>query len=252
MSDQQKTALCCVCGAVRKCRRPRNHRPENYWLSGTVDRDWHRETGDLKCTQCGRVTTHAIIHPEADKMRDHAEMIQRVATGNGHGHFDEAGLIKMREKYRQGLPRNPELNHFWWTSEAKDAWDAGRRSVIGLCGELVTLQRDPRASTSSRTDKRDDSQIEPARVRDQEYEDSETGLSWAEMDCVDCLRVWHLDLLRQRRAVLAESMTKFLADLLAEKSGYPKKIDLRTVNALIEALETAQQIRDVKAKVTEP
>lgn len=35
-------------------------------------------------------------------------------------------------------------------------------------------------------------------------------------------------------------MTQFLADLLADKVGYPKKIDLRTVESLIEAVAAAQ------------
>lgn len=236
------TALCCTCGSVRTCSRPRNHRAENMWLKGPIDLDWHRETGDLKCGECGRITTHALIYPETDTFRDHAEVMQRVATGNSHGHFSEAQLAEVRSKYRQGLPRNPELNHFWWNGEAKDAWDAGRRTVLGLCGEPMTISRDPGGpSASQRTDKRDDRQIEPKRVRDQEYEDTDTGLWWTEMDCVDCLRVWHLELLRQRREVLGTRMAEFLAALLADKSVYPKKIDLTTVNALIEALDTAQQ-----------
>lgn len=247
-------ALCCICGALRECRRPRNHRAENYWLSGPIDRDWHRETGDLKCAECGRITTHALIHPEGDKMRDHAEMLQRVATGNSHTRYSDTGLIDMRAKYRQGFPRNPELNHYRYDSDAQSAWDAGLRTVTALCGEPLTIHRDPSGPASKGANKQrdDDRQIRPKAMRDQEYEDETTGLWWQEADCVDCLRVWHLELLRRRREELTTMMTQFLADLLADKSGYPKKIDLRTVNALIEALETAKQIRDVRAKVTEP
>ncbi|WP_454788505.1 hypothetical protein [Mycolicibacterium lutetiense] len=238
MSDKPKQALCCTCGTVRTCRRSRNYRPENYWLSGPIDLDWHRETGELKCSECGRVTTHALLHPEGDQLRDHAEMMQRVATGNSHGHFKTAELAEVRRKFRQGFPRNPELNHFWWGREAEEAWATGERTVIGLCGEPVTLHRNPTGPSSRVTDS-EDSQVIPKIVRDQEYEDPDTGVSWREMDCVDCLRVWHLELLRQRRQTLSETLTKFLAELLSEeKGGYPKRIDLRTVNALVEAFES--------------
>lgn len=247
MSARMK-ALCCTCGSLRTCSRPRNHRAENMWFKGPIDLDWHRETGDLKCAECGRITTHALIHPDADPLRDHAEMMQRVATGNGHSHFTAIGLAEVRQKFRQSLPRNPYLDHCYYPNEAQAAWDAGNRTVLALCGEPVTMQRDPSGPSSSTGRKRDDRQIQPAEVRDQEYEDAETGLWWTKAPCVDCLRVWHLELLRQRREVLGDKMTKFLAELLADKTGYPKKIDLPTVNALIEALEAAQRPGAVKVK----
>ncbi|WP_460358981.1 hypothetical protein [Mycobacterium sp. ZZG] len=240
-------ALCCVCGNLRTCRRPRNHKAENYWFAGPIDRNWHRETGDLKCSECGRITTHAIIHPEKDSFRDHAEMMQRVATGNSHGHFNAAQLEEVATKYRQGLPRNPYLVHYWYKNVAQEDWDAGRCTTKALCGEKITLHRDPSGPSSGKR-RGDDRQIKPADARDQEYEDSETGLSWIEADCVDCLRVWHLELLRQRREDLVEKMTEFLRDLLADKSGYPKKIDLRTVDLLIEVLESVRQPDPVKTE----
>lgn len=244
MSDTLKNALCCVCGAVRSCRRPRNHKMENYWLAAPVDRNWHRETGDLKCPECGRVTTHAIIHAEKDALRDHAEMMQRVATGNNHGNLNAAQLDAVADKFRQGTPRNPYLRHYWYREVAQEAWDAGRRTVKGLCGEPMPLDRDPRqfhekCSGEQRWD--DDQQFKPMTVRDMEYEDPETGLWWTESDCVDCLRVWHLRLLSQQRKKLGELITLFLADLLADNGGYPKKFDLRTVNGLIDALESARR-----------
>lgn len=249
MSTPFVKALCCTCGSIRECRQARNRRRENYWLAGPIDLDWHRETGDLKCAECGRVTTHALLHPEGDQMRDHAEMMQRVATGNSHGHFNTEQLIEVAAKFRQGFPRNPGLNHFWWISDAQAAWDSGKSTVTGLCGEPITIHRDPssRASTP-RSEKSDDRQIEPSEIRDQEYEDPDTGLWWTELDCVDCLRVWHLVLLRQRREVLADRMTQFLADLLDDKGGFPKKIDLRTVDALIEAFDAVQQRSTVTVK----
>lgn len=249
MSDVPRKALCCTCGAIRTCKRARNHREENYWFRRPVDLDWHRETGDLKCSECGRVTTHALLHPEGDWAANHAEMMQRVATGNTHGNFTDDQLDEVRRKFRQGFPRNPELNHFWWTGYAQAAWDSGRCTVLALCGEPMKVQRDPsKRSSPSRSDRSDDRQIQPERVRDQEYEDPDTGLWWTETDCVDCLRVWHLELLRRRREVLADRLTQFLADLLEDKSGYPKKIDLRTINTLIDVLDTATAPRGATAK----
>ncbi|MCV7230426.1 hypothetical protein [Mycolicibacterium komossense] len=248
MSTSFMKALCCTCGSVRECRRPRNHRAENYWLSKPIDLDWHRETGDLKCEECGRITTHALLLPEGDNWRDHAEMMQRVATGNSHGHFkNQQQFDEVATKFRQGFPRNPELNHFRYGSDAQAAWDAGRPTVKALCGEQIPVDRDPSGPASKGRDERrqDDRQIKPAQVRDQEYEDSETGLWWTELDCVDCLRVWHLELLAQRRDVLSGKLTQFLADLLADQEGgYPKKIGLRVVDALIEAFEAINQRSD--------
>lgn len=247
MSARMK-ALCCICGSLRTCSRPRNHRAENMWLKGPIDLDWHRETGELKCDECGRITTHALIYPDADSFRDHAEMMQRVATGNSHGHFNEAQLAEVRSKYRQGFPRNPYVDHLWWPKEAQEAWDAGRSTVTALCGEQDKLRCDPSTVKSTASDDFDDRQIQPKEVRDQEYEDESTGLWWNHSRCVDCLRVWHLELLRQRREVLATRLTEFLAELLADKSGYPKKIDLTTVNTLIDAFDTAQQHLGVKTQ----
>lgn len=244
MSNHAMEALCCVCGNLRDCRRPRNHRRENYWLAGPIDLDWHRETGDLKCEECGRITTHALIHPDGDIHRDHAEMMQRVATGNSHGHFSAKQLDEVAMKYRLGLPRNPELNHYRYDRDAQAAWDAGLRTVKALCGEQIPIHHDPSGPASKGKNKQrdDDRQIRPREVREQEYEDEATGLWWEERDCVDCLRVWHLELLRQRREELVTRMTQFLGDLLTDKvGGYPKKIDLRTVESLIAALGDAQQ-----------
>jgi len=250
MSDQERTAICCICGSIRTFKRSRNHRQENYWLAGPVDLDWHREVGDLKCAECGRVTTHALLHPEGNWAQDHAEMMQRVATGNSHGHLGADQLAEVRAKFRQGLPRNPGLNHFRYDRAAQAAWDAGERTVKALCGEVVRIHRDPSGpSSSSRRSGADDSrQIKPKQVRDQEYKDPETGLSWTEVDCVDCLRTWHLELLRQRREVLATMLTQFLADLLADADGYPKKINLRAVESVIEAIEATRSGSSVESE----
>ena len=48
-------------------------------------------------------------------------------------------------------------------------------------------------------------------------------------------------------AKLGELMTLFMADLLADNTGYPKKIDLRTVDTLIEAIESARRRNSTKS-----
>ena len=84
------------------------------------------------------------------------------------------------------FPRNPYLHHRRWRSETREAWQAGRREVAALCGAPTPLERDPDTTWSEPPD---DELIAPGEVRDQDYEDPETGLWWVEMDCVDCLRV---------------------------------------------------------------
>lgn len=239
MSDRERQAICCTCGTVRTCKRARNHREENYWLSGPINRDWHRETGELKCSECGRITVHALLHPAGDWAVDHAEMMQRIATGNAHSRFSEAELVEVRSKFRKGLPRNPCLEHLWWQEDAKEAVDAGCSTFLALCGETLPIRmaeggRDHRS--------RDDQQVRPEEVEGGEVEDSTTGHSWAEISCVDCLRVWHQELLRRRRKVLAEKLTVFLADMMKENSESPT-VDLQTVNALINAVDDVQQAR---------
>lgn len=235
-------ALCCVCGELRSCERPRNHREDNYWLRKPVDRNWQRETGDLKCGECGKITRHALILPDGHWAQDHAEMMQRIATGNVHSRLNDSDLAEVRSNYRKGLPLNPNLNHFRYDSDAQEAWDAGRRTVTALCGATMPVERDPSVQKKYKHKKGradDDRQIKPMVWRDQEYEDPDTGLWWDEIDCVDCLRVWHAELLRQRQAVLSKLMTEFLAALLADKGSYPKTIDLVTVDSLIDALTSA-------------
>lgn len=237
-------ALCCICGTLRTCQRPRNYRPENYWLAGPIDRDWHRETGDLKCEECGRITTHALIRPPGDAFRDHAEMMTRVATGTSHTHFTTAEkLTEVRRKYNEGQPHNPFLHHYWWNSDPETT----------LCGRKIASYRDPSPEKPSDDDdshhlvQLSGSHQTKPRFRDHEYED-ETGLSWREMDCVDCLRVWHLELLRQRRKVLSDVLIRFTTDLAEDMSGYPKRFDLAAVNGLIDAIENAYSANVTKVK----
>ncbi|MDN4520716.1 hypothetical protein QYF68_23285 [Mycolicibacterium austroafricanum] len=229
MSDQTKQALCCECGSIRTCRRPRNHKTENYWLTGPIDRNWHRETGDLKCSECGRITRHAIIHPDKDSFRDHAERLTRIALGTTKDPVsrDESLRGRVQAAYRQGREPNPRLMHRWLAGDSEAAREAGRDYVITFCGEKHQI---PNSVVPLSTDK--PAMPDPVRW-DQEYEDPATGLWWVQMDCVDCLRVSNERRMARRRKVLAE----WLAWLLAADSRVPDE----HVDTLIEAFEATQK-----------
>lgn len=235
MSDQQKAALCCVCGAVRKCRRPRNHRPENYWLSGTVDRDWHRETGDLKCAQCGRVTTHAIIHPERDTFRDHAERITNIALGMGDP--ASAGNPHLRDRiqqtYRQrNYPLNPYVHHRWFKSDENDARSAGKTWFPAMCGEPLPLPEQVRENGRYITAMEAPTHVSDPDRAEHENLDVETGLWWtSDGVCVNCLRVRNNWLLEKRR--------KDVAALLIKIAAIIDEVDARVVERLAELVAGA-------------
>jgi hypothetical protein len=226
----RRQALCCVCGQLRTFGRARNNRWENYWFRRPIDRDWHRETGELKCEQCGRVTVHALLHREdAGSFRDHAELMQSIALGCTSNRMTEHVASEAKRKYRQAdLPRNPYLHHRYWVNEARTAWRAGQREVTALCGEPMALVRDPDAN---RSDTPSDELITPEEVRDQEYEDPETGLWWLEMDCVDCLRVSNAERLSKRQRLLALRLSEIS---LRAANG---RLDASIINRLLESIE---------------
>lgn len=224
MSNKIRQALCCTCGESRTCRRPRNHQHENYWLSGPVDRNWHRELGDLKCDQCGQVTRHAILHRDGDNFRDHAERITRIALG-GNDPIDNDTVEKIRRKYRQGRQSNPFLHHMWSGRDEDAAREAGKATVMSYCGEVVEI---PEMSCS----RAGTELLQPDPVRwDQEYEDPDTGGWWVEMDCPDCYRV-----VNERRLAKRRKLLNALLILALRRS---EEIPGGRVNALIEAFEAA-------------
>ncbi|WP_197382655.1 hypothetical protein [Mycolicibacterium mengxianglii] len=203
MSDEIKQALCCTCGSIRKCRRPRNYRQENYWLRGPVDRDWNREVGDLKCEQCGRVTRHAIILPVNDSWRNHAEKIQEAATGWHFSALDDDGHKRVREQWRQGMPQNPYLRHLWWTRDEAKARESGQHQFQAICKTWIPVPE--RTCEERNSSYAHDDLIAPKRFHDVDREDPETGLWWFDLDCVDCLyRSNVMALEAQRKALKAK------------------------------------------------
>lgn len=226
MSEKVMKALCCTCGSVRTCRRPRNHRPENYWLRGPVDRDWHRETGDLKCEECGRVTTHAIITGD-----NHAEKLREVATGWSYNCLTDADYQRIRGAWRQGVPQNPEKRHLWWTSDAQKARDAGKSTFLAICkAEIPVPKMQPKKSSNSYAH---DELIAPNRFHDVEYEDESTGLWWYEVDCTDCLY--------RSNAIALDYQRDALKEKVLDIAGKLSKLDARTVVELLAAFEAGGQ-----------
>lgn len=210
MSNKIRQAICCTCGAIRTCQRPRNHQHENYWLIGQVDRNWHRELGDLKCANCGQVTRHAILHPDGDSsFRDHAERITRIALGGSDSYTNAYPALRdrVRAAYRQGRQANPYLNHMWSASDAEAARKAGKTTVMTYCGEVETIPEKSKSVAAGQL-------LKPADVRwDDDYEDPETGSWWIEMDCPDCLRFVNDHRMAARRSTVKLGLAWLLHDL---------------------------------------
>ncbi|MGV0624461.1 hypothetical protein [Mycolicibacter minnesotensis] len=231
MSNKIRKALCCTCGEIRTCHRPRNHQTENYWLSGPVDRNWHRELGDLKCSNCGQITRHAILHPEGCAFQDHAERVTRIALGDKDPYADKYTDTRdhIRKAYRQGRQANPLMNHLWPRSETTAARKAGKTTVVAYCGETVPLPE----KVGNPSPQRGEVLLKPDPVRfDQEYEHPETGTWWIEMDCPDCYRVANERRMADRRKLL----TEWLAWALRHHS---ERVPDERVEELIAAFKSA-------------
>jgi hypothetical protein len=205
-----KQALCCECGQLRTLTLKHFWRARGYYAAAKDE--WKRRmVGQLKCSHCQAITTHALLEDPAYP-RDLDEDRQLVALGADvpRGLIWDAATL--RREYREAGPRNPYLKHRYWVSEAREAWQAGRREVVNLCGETTPLKRDPDGPSVGRTPNLD--LIAPEQARDQEYEDHDTGLWWVEMDCVDCLRVSNAYQLERRRKLVVTRLRD-----LAQRAG---------------------------------
>ena len=234
MSDRERQAICCICGTVRTCKRARNHREENYWMRRPVNLDWSRETGDLKCQECGKVTTHALLHPEGDWAADHAEMLQHVALGGSHPRF--AGPLwdedrnRVRDRYRQSnFPRNPYVSHKWWKSDENEAREAGQQWFLAMCGEPVAVP-ERKVDGTSIDDYQAPTQLTDPDRAEHENLDVDTGLTWTQDGvCVNCLRVRNDWLFAKRR--------KLMAEWFEYLHKHPEKVPDDHVEKLIETFE---------------
>lgn len=207
MSTRMK-ALCCTCGSLRTCSRPRNHRTENYWFAGPIDRDWHRETGDLKCSQCNKVTTHALIHPDGDRLRDHAEQMQLIALGWTHSRYTDKKKLEIRRQYHEAFPQNPYMDHRYWKGDERAARKAGADTFPAMCGVMLPLPKVFRENGRDITEFNAPEQVTEPELLEHERLDPDTGMWWDIGDCVNCLHVRNDKLLRDRREELAKVLLK--------------------------------------------
>jgi hypothetical protein len=162
-----RQALCCECGTLRTYRHGRNQRGR--W----GDLNWHRNVCDLKCSTCGRVTTHATVPNTARD--DTYELIARgrdPRSSDRGSHWSEEKLRRIQQQYRRGLPRNPYLAHRYWGDDAQAAAEAGGTHASALCGEAIPIQLDERTGGVYYYVGR-----------------PEPGCGWEEVECVDCLRI---------------------------------------------------------------
>jgi len=168
-----------------------------------VDRDWQREVGDLKCEECQRITTHAILLPD-NNMRDHAENLRKAATGWVFKSLTAGGHQRLQEKWREGRPRNPYLRHLWYISDEKKARKAGDTHFLAICKERIEVPK--------KTEKERDASygldefVKPSQFHDVDREDPETGLWWYDLECPDCLYRANTIALEEQRKALQEKM----------------------------------------------
>ncbi|WP_131822578.1 hypothetical protein [Mycobacteroides chelonae] len=205
-SRTPRQALCCECGQLRTCALPRNHILGGWGLH-TPFGDGHREVCELKCDHCGRRTRHALL---MRLYQTHDEDMQLVALGDPHEGYTPDQLDMLRDNYRKGLPRNPFLEHMFYTSDLEKARADGSLTARTLCGEVVAVD-DSRFDYGTGYEVR--AYRKPEEVRDQEYEDPRTGLWWVEQDCVDCLRVSNQIAARSKRDELLDAVRNLLVNL---------------------------------------
>ncbi|MDM1896012.1 hypothetical protein PP299_07375 [Mycobacteroides abscessus] len=225
----ERQALCCECGKLRTCRRPRNYRQENWWLSGTVDRNWHRELGDLKCAECGKVTVHALLYQAGDTFRDHAERIERIALGGSDPlNKDAPGVAQqIKENYRIGRQTNPYLIHLLRVCDENKARAEGRSWVTTLCGERRELPpMDVPMKVHSNV-----GLLDPIyEDLDPEYDDdAPAGMGWEGINCPDCYRISNERRLRELRAALLAKLNALIKAA--------QELDASTVGRLIAVTE---------------
>lgn len=181
-----RQALCCVCGQLRTFS-------SNYWFSfkdenrgggfGEDPRGW-LWTGTLKCAECGCRTRHALIRDPAHT--DYTEAYQRYVLGGPWLGKYAPDQEQMRKLYFAQFPRNPNLNHWYSTAEAATARASGQSRMRAKCGDMMEV---PPEHSEGKGRESEPGLIKPKKMRDQEYEDAETGLWWVDMDCVNCLSV---------------------------------------------------------------
>ncbi|MDX1878214.1 hypothetical protein SBE55_10330 [Mycolicibacterium sp. 141076] len=201
-------ALCCECGQLRTVSAGyyTSYKDPNSSAGGFEDKRGWRRTCTLKCAQCGKSTRHALVHKhEASDQGDWCERTQRFVLGgeSPNEYWDEDYRKKLRTEYFAQFPRNPQLKHRYYVSEAKEAFAAGQKTITSLCGAPMDLDFDPNLSTKAEPNNQ---LVKPDRIDwETEFEDRDTGMWWVDMQCVDCLSVSNrIRIKHQRQEVLAK------------------------------------------------
>lgn len=190
-----RLALCDTCGTIRKAKQPRQFDP---WLN----------TGKLKCETCNKVTTHALIRDN-----DHEEYQHSLGLGMPCRVSGER-LPKAMDDYRRGFKTNPRLGHWNYIKDGIAARERGESKVRALCGEMMELYI-PEPDQTARGKTTDGQKVKPEgqTLDGREYDPDDHG-EWRNMDCPNCLRVWHNELARRRREDVKKLMTTALVELL--------------------------------------
>jgi hypothetical protein len=106
---------------------------------------------------------------------------------------------RLRERYFRQFPRNPNLLHWYSLAEAAAARSAGQSTMRAKCGDTMPV---PPEHCDGKGRAAEPGLVKPKKVRDQEYEDAETGLWWVDMDCVNCLKLVNAGRVERSRANL--------------------------------------------------
>lgn len=228
-------ALCCVCGQLRRVNSDYSRRQDPNHSDGDLcNANGWRSTESLKCDQCRGITRHAILNRPDRGAYDYDENLQRMALGGANtSGWSDAYVERLRREYREmPFPRNPNLHHRFYISDATKEWDAGLRTVTALCGAPDTIETDPRTWGTGKAEKnrqKHDGYVVAEQLSDIEYTDADTGLEWIDMDCVDCCRVSN----ELQTARLRERLSLFLAHFAAR----PELVPDTAVRDLLQTLE---------------
>ncbi|WP_142276782.1 zinc finger domain-containing protein [Mycobacterium persicum] len=180
-------ALCCECGNLRTVSANHffRHDDKNRAQGGFAEdtRGW-RSTGTLLCRNCGRPARHALLQAAGD--RDYEEAYQQYALGSDWPYKWAPDRDRLRQLYFKQFPRNPNLTHWYLQSEAVKARAAGRPTMVAICGDSMATPPD---HLDDKARSAEAGLVKPKTMRENEYEDAATGLSWVDMDCVNCLKV---------------------------------------------------------------
>jgi hypothetical protein len=120
-------------------------------------------------------------------------------------------------------------------NEAKAAWNDRSKKVVALCGEPMAVDESMIGEHRVSKKERIDGYLIADQFSDIEYEDHDTGLSWIDMDCVDCCRASNAKYVAEQRRWMEKALAWFACK--------PECIEDHEGLGLVEALERLAEIR---------